>query len=284
MDKLFQIGSFCFRLICPEEITPPENFLMFAVPEGQPEFTYRLQLVDEVSQSVGTVIAVRPDLLVFEASDGEGRLIVSPGPAGLYGRYEEDAPQSARVLLDRSKREILKLDPGFLSTLVMERRMIEQDALILHCAYIRHQNQAILFSAPSETGKSTQAGLWQQFRGSRTINGDRGLLRKIDGIWHACGWPVCGSSGQCSLGDTPIHAVIMLKQGKVNQVRRLSPIQAFSQIYSQITVNQWNEAFVRHAMSLLEDLITRIPIYELTCDISEDAVRCLESVLFPEDN
>ena len=29
MDKRFQIGSFCFRLVCPIEVPVPENFLKF---------------------------------------------------------------------------------------------------------------------------------------------------------------------------------------------------------------------------------------------------------------
>ena len=33
------------------------------------------------------------------------------------------------------------------------RRMIDRDALVLHSSYIRHEGQAILFSAPSGTGK-----------------------------------------------------------------------------------------------------------------------------------
>ena len=30
MDRIFQIGDFTFRLICPAEVTPPDNFMLFA--------------------------------------------------------------------------------------------------------------------------------------------------------------------------------------------------------------------------------------------------------------
>ena len=161
--------------------------------------------------------------------------------------------------------------------------MIRWDSMILHCAYIKYHGKAILFSAPSETGKSTQAGLWERYRGSETVNGDRALLRKIDGRWIACGWPVCGTSEICHLKDTPIHAVVMLRQGKENHVERLSPVQGFAQLYSQITVNQWNRDFVQRTAELIEDLVVHVPVWQLTCNISENAVRCLETVLFPED-
>lgn len=157
--------------------------------------------------------------------------------------------------------------------------MIRHDSLILHCAYVRCQRRAILFSAPSGVGKSTQADLWKRFRQSETINGDRALLRKIDGVWNACGWPVCGSSEICHAEDTPIRAIVMLRQGKENHAERLSLSQAFSLLYAQITVNRWNVDFVQRALSLLEELIREVPVYQLTCTISRTAVEVLEDAL-----
>ena len=72
----------------------------------------------------------------------------------------------------------------------------------------------------------------------------------------------------------------MLNQSQINHVVKLSPIQAFTKLYGQITINQWNSRFVKHAISNLEDLVSSVPIYQFDCDISEDAVRCLEEALF----
>ena len=36
MDKLFQIGDFIFRLCCPAEVMPPENFMEFEIGSGFP--------------------------------------------------------------------------------------------------------------------------------------------------------------------------------------------------------------------------------------------------------
>lgn len=279
MDKTFKIGAFPFRLITPEDITPPENFLLFETDEA-PVYTYQMVMADEISQNVGTILARRPDLLVFQTEAGEGRLIASRGETGLYAAYREEAPDFARITVTPNARLLLTLDPGFLSPFAMERQMIQRDSLILHCAYIVHEGEAILFSAPSETGKSTQAGLWEQYRNARTVNGDRSLLRKIHNRWHACGWPVCGSSGQCALADTPIRAIVMLRQGKENAVIRLSPLQGFSQLYAQITVNQWNPKFAESSMTLLEDLISAVPVFQLTCDISQNAVDTLFCALY----
>ncbi|MGN0313456.1 MAG: hypothetical protein ACI4EG_01545 [Fusicatenibacter sp.] len=284
MDKLFRIGDFCFRLLFPENLPFPSNFLLFETKQGLPEYSYQLCITDKIPQLAGKVIAVRSDIVVYQTSFGESRLLGIKGKDTFYACYHEISEEQAEVLLSMHEISGLHIDPVFSSMFALERHMIKRDSLILHCAYMVYQGKAILFSAPSGTGKSTQAGLWERYRGSRTVNGDRALLRKISGRWSACGWPVCGSSDICELGDTPLQAVVMLRQGDSNHIEQLSPIQAFTQLYAQITINQWNRAFVQHAMELIEDLIGQVPVYQLTCDMTEDAVNCLEHTLFPESN
>ena len=228
----------------------------------------------------GRILAKRQDLTVYETPFGEGRLIGRKGEQDFYACYQEVSEHQAEVFVSFQNIVDLRFDTVFTSLFALERRMIERNSLILHCAYMEYQGKGILFSAPSEIGKSTQASLWEKYRGSHTINGDRALLRKIKGKWTACGWPVCGSSEICSLGDTPIYAIVMLKQGEKNQAVPLSPFQAFAQLYPQITINQWNREFVQKAISGIEDLIAQVPVWQLTCDISEEAVNCLENALF----
>lgn len=281
MDKLFQIGDFCFRLLCPEAIPLPSNFLPFEIKQGRPEYTYRLSIADTLPQPDEKIIAKRQDLIVYEVPAGESRLIGVRGQNTFYACYQEVSEQQANVILSFHEIKDLHFDPVFISLFALERQMIKRDSLILHCAYIEYQGKAILFSAPSETGKTTQAELWERYKGSHTVNGDRALLRKINKQWTACSWPVSGSSGVCNLGDTPIHAIIMLGQGKTNRIERLSPVQAFLLLYAQITINQWNSSFVQRAITDLEELIEQVPVYQLTCNMTQDAVQCVATELFP---
>lgn len=281
INKLFKIGAFSFQIIYPDTLMLPINFLLFENPSVIPEYTYRLYVADTLPLSSKKIIAQRPDLTVLESSTGECRLIGIKGHNSNYAYYEEISEFYAEIHLIAQKVSNLNIDPIFTSLFSIERQMIKKNSLILHCAYIKYQDKAILFSAPSETGKTTQANLWEKYRNSNTINGDRALLRKINGNWTSCGWPVCGSSNVCNLDNSSIKAIVVLKQGMENHIEPLSPLQAFVQLYSQITINQWNFNFVQQAMNLLEDLINQIPIYQLTCNMTEDAVKCLENTLFP---
>ncbi len=178
-------------------------------------------------------------------------------------------------------RGCLVFDPVFASLFALERRMLQKDSFILHSAYIRHRGRAILFSAPSGTGKSTQASLWAQYAGAEIINGDRALLQKVQDCWMARGWPVCGTSGICQNADARLSAVVLLRQAKKNAVRRLSRGEAFLRLYGQVTVNRWDQAESARVLDAVEALLRRVPAFLLDCTISEEAVDCLYEALYP---
>lgn len=157
--------------------------------------------------------------------------------------------------------------------------MLVHNSLLLHCAYLRYGHEAILFSAPSGVGKSTQAGLWEQYQHGETINGDRALLQKVDGRWTASGWPVSGTSGVCKNSAAPIKAIVMLSQSADNQVRRMRGAEAVQALYTQVTVNYWNVPGVQKSLDIIEELAGQVPVWHLSCNISEDAVNCLKVAL-----
>lgn len=292
MNELFQIGSFPFRLIYPDQLRIPENLRRFQIENqdhfhhqnGSQIYTYRIRLADRLAIPETKPLFSRPEIAVYDTPQGEIRLlaVANARQTDCYARYEETADDSAEITVNSQFLHLSTLDTMFTSLLALERRMLALDSMVLHCAYIEYKGEAILFSAPSQTGKSTQASLWEQYRGARTINGDRGLLEKKDGRWYAQGWPVCGTSGICHNHALPIRAIVMLSQGKTDQIQRLTPAQAFAQIYGQITINRWNRQACEQAMDLLEHLICEVPIWHLSCTISEEAVNCLENALFSQ--
>ena len=285
MDKWFQIGSFCFCIVCESDICIPDHFLQFQTSNHfETDYTYHLRVIDQLPLPEGKILADRADLKVYGTQTLEIRQIGIKGQDASYALYREISDQAAEIFLVPDAIDRLHCDPVFTSLFALERQMQQRDSLILHCAYLIYNQKAILFSAPSGTGKSTQAALWEQYRSAHIVNGDRALIRKIEGQWNACGWPVCGSSGICELSDTPIRAIVMLKQGKKNSIEPLSPIQAFTLLFEQLTINKWNKEFVQNAISCIEDLIKHVSVYQLTCDISENAVACLEKDVFYKDN
>ena len=280
LNQLFQIGDFIFRLVCNDDITIPRHFMKFKTENVQESYTYTIEINGRFPEPAGKLIVSRPDLLIYQTEVGETRYIGIKGINDFYGYYREVYNTHAEILVSPNYLDLFYSDPVFNSLLALERHLIDYDSFVLHCAYMRYKSKAILFSAPSETGKTTQANLWGQYRGGETINGDKGLLQKVNDTWMVKGWPVCGSSDICMNEETPIQAIVMLSQGKSNTVERLAPSRAFIQIYSQITINRWNAVHTTKAVEMLEKLVSEVPVYHLSCTISKEAVECLEAALF----
>lgn len=286
--KTFDIGGFVFNISCPKKLSFPDNFLLFETKDFsaldcEAAFSYHIELSEDLSLPKEKPYAEREDMKIYRDGALESRLIGARGHDGYYAFYREISENECVITLNASQSELLCLDTVFTSLFAFERRFLTRDALILHCAYIEYNGEAILFSAASGTGKSTQGHLWEKYRNARTINGDRGLLTLKDSKWHANGWPVCGSSEICSNISLSIRAIVMLSQAPENSVYKMSPKEAFTSLYSQLTINNWERSATVRSMDILEKLIFSVPIYHLACNISEDAVNTLYNALYGEE-
>lgn len=172
-----------------------------------------------------------------------------------------------------------------LSDLVgMETVFLQFRALILHAAFIRWQGMGILFTAPSGTGKSTQAWLWEQYEGAEILNGDRAGLRLVGGHWQGYGLPYAGSSGIYRNEAAPVQAVIILRQSKENKLQPVNPVQAVRYLYPEILVHRWDNMFVEKALELLTELAVMVPVYLLECRPDRGAVELVRKIVRKEED
>lgn len=165
---------------------------------------------------------------------------------------------------------------NLLELLNLETVLLQFDALLLHSSFIRWNGQAVLFSAPSGTGKSTQAELWQKYEQAEILNGDRSGLRKIEDTWCAFGLPYAGSSQIFKQDKAPIRAIVVLRQAKKNFVRRMKIQESILALYPELSIHHWDSLFVERAMNLLEQILQEVPIYLLECRPDREAVEVLK--------
>ena len=289
--SIYKLGHIYIQIERPEAMEVPDNIEKFCVDtigEGDRiQMKYRIEYTSDIvsvekeflNQKIQGKSAQRDNLLLFQTEVGECRRLNLQGVNIPYAFTLTKKNGTCHIWVNDQYRDWMKLDTVFVSMLALEKQMIEADAMILHSAYMCYDQTAVLFSAPSETGKSTQADLWEKYRGTWTVNGDRSLLIREDDGWKAYGWPVCGSSEICHNKTFPIRAIVMLKQAKENKVYPLKGIQALREVMEQITINTWDREYQMKAMDQIEQLLQEVPIYRLECDISEDAVRCLEEMI-----
>lgn len=287
MKKQYQFGHTIIEIHLPEEMMIPANMGKFQVQAEQVDKVYYLEFAENLVQFVQNFqeknsdikSIMRKNMQILVAKDKECRLVRFESALSPYAVCVEEGPDLTRVWVNREVEQMMQYDTVFSSVLGLEKVVLRKEQLILHSAYMCRDGKAVLFSAPSETGKSTQANLWEKYRGTRTINGDRSLLVKEADGWYAHGWAICGSSEICHNEAYPIQTIVMLHQAKENEIQRLGVLDAVKKLMSQITINMWNSEFQMQALDLIQDIVMNVPVYELGCNISEDAVKCLEQVL-----
>lgn len=148
--------------------------------------------------------------------------------------------------------------------------------LFFHGALIGTGGGGILFTAPSGTGKTTQARLWRDLRGAELLCNDRTLLRRQEGIWMGFGYPVDGSDPVSGGACTPLTAVVLLGQAPDNRITRLPPAKALASLMSQMVLDTWSGEERETAIGELLRLYETVPIYRLECTPDERAILTLE--------
>lgn len=169
------------------------------------------------------------------------------------------------------------------NALAFEKVLMEHNAFVLHCSFIEYNGKAILFSAPSGTGKSTQASLWQKYECATIVNGDRAIVLKVNDKYYAYGMPICGSSDICLNKEVEILCVVYLYQNSVNSIRLLDKKTTMKNIMSETTISFFNPVFVSKIMDLCQDFALNTDMYLFGCTKYQDAVQCLKEVLYESD-
>ena len=160
------------------------------------------------------------------------------------------------------------------------RMLAKRGGVVLHSSYVlTKQGEALLFSAPSGTGKSTQAELWRSYAGAKVINGDRALVKAQNGV-TANGIFFSGTSGICENVTAPIRAIVLLRQSFANELKKVSGKEAFMRLLPQCSYYPDEEENLRIVTGILAEIISAVPVYDFGCVPDESAVSALSEVLY----
>ena len=194
-------------------------------------------------------------------------------------------PDSFRVSFEPGTEHQPPLrEDWFFSICAFHRQLLIRNACVLHASYVDIGGRAILFTGPSGVGKSTQAELWVRHAGAQVVNGDRAVLRAVDGKWHAFGYPSCGTSGICINRTLPLSAIVVLAQGPENQVRRLPAGASIRALVSATEFYPWSQREFDLALRTATEIAAHIPVLGLVCRPDAEAVAVLKQYLEGADN
>lgn len=171
-----------------------------------------------------------------------------------------------------------QFSPTYLETLALLRKLAEilpsHNRILMHGASISYNEHAYLFTAPSGTGKSTHIRLWKKYLGDdvKIVNGDKPFI-SLEDEPVIYGSPWAGKENWHRNCKMPLKGICFVQRGTTNSIRRIEASDCLSLLFKQVYLPADTLA-AGLTLELVDMLIKKVPLYVLTCDMSEDAVRC----------
>ncbi len=163
---------------------------------------------------------------------------------------------------------------------IMISSLISRGGVLVHSVAMEWDDKGILFSAPSETGKSTHVNLWREKYDVRVIDGDVAACRIVDGSPLVYGLPWCGTSNEFINTKLPLGAIIFLEQSEENSIATLDTAEAIVRLYARCFLLIWEEKMADLVLETITKIVLNTECYLLKCRPDFEAVelvkRCLE--------
>ncbi len=213
----------------------------------------------------------------------------------LYKSYSEDAPSEpwyTVILFNRDHshgqffhREEKSFRRGGLQTLTMtatdqimlSRVLAERRACFLHASGIKYRGRGLVFIGHSEAGKSTMIRLTQSH--AEVLCDERIIVRewpegfRIHGNWSHGEIPIT------SPADAPAAALLFLKKSRENKIEEIGKAEAIRRLIGCLIKPLETRDWWEKQLSLLEDMVDRIPTYVLHFDLSGQVLQVLDQLV-----
>ena len=167
---------------------------------------------------------------------------------------------------------------GYCEGVCLYRSIAEQmphlGGFVFHGAAVEIDGKGVIFTAPSGTGKSTHISLlMKNYPDSvKIINGDKPIIRNVDGEWRLCSTPWAGKEGWKRNTSAPLHAIVIVNRAADNYINELSPAECFEEIMSQIYIPCHGDARLC-TFELLDRMSSDVKFYRLGCNVSDGAAK-----------
>lgn len=301
-SRNFLIGTVMMRLNI-EDTLIPEQFLPFAADEPDTaddascssgidketgssdtdfcapaaDLTISIRFGQPIQRPVGNVLIHTEELLIIEAASCYS-LIFLASPDLIACHMDKEARFACFYCRDRDSRTLREeLFHGIRFAWLL--RAEQQGLYAIHSASILYRDKAWLFSAPSGTGKSTHARLWQELYHTPPLNGDLNLLGIKDGISVVYGLPWCGTSGIFTTKTFPLGGVIFLQQDKCNRTVALSPDERSLMLCQRLISPTWTKEMLCSALTFCAQIEPDITCLRLCCTPDHEAAEVCRAAI-----
>ena len=184
----------------------------------------------------------------------------------------DDELAAERALLGDVDIPFEQIEPVVLYRKIAEI-LPQYDAAVFHGSVIEDCGRAYVFTARSGVGKTTHSRLWISSFGDdvRILNGDKPILRIINGRPYAFGTPWQGKERYGVNAKAPLCAVSFLSRGAVNSAKEISAQDAATRFMSQIYLDRTNAQNLLLTMRLSDRILSSVALVEIECNMEPEA-------------
>ncbi len=161
-------------------------------------------------------------------------------------------------------------------------RAASHGVMAIHSSVLIYQGGAVLCLGESGTGKSTHTRLWREhIEGTELLNDDSPMLRIVEGEAMVFGSPWSGKTPCYRNLHYPVRGFMRLSQAPVNEIRRLSILQAYGALQPSLPPSfAHDEQLFDRVNSLLSELLRRVKAYHLRCLPNREAAELARDTIF----
>lgn len=212
--------------------------------------------------------------------------------AFIYSKEQEECLATIKWNIDYNRADIQLLDTCLLDGLAVDAvlfglvgqafyyMLMFNHACVFHSSAIEYKNNAILFSAPSGTGKSTQTHMWKKLFPDDVnfINDDTPILKIVNNELYAYGSPWAGKNKINNNISSKVKGIICLEQDDKIEVQKLEGLDAFFRVF-----NETNKPVLKEMMDIcindVNEMLKYTDVYLMKCNITEDTVYKIKELL-----
>ena len=174
--------------------------------------------------------------------------------------------------------------PHILESTATYRKIAEAlpsfDAFVMHGSAVAVDGVAYIITAKSGIGKTTHTRLWLEALGERAhvLNGDKPVIRFIDGKPIACGTPWRGKENYGISEMLPLGGIVLFGRGSQNKVYPIDRESAFFSLSSQIYRSREANALLK-TIELTDKVLSSVRIIRAECNMEREAAELVYNAI-----
>ncbi|MBQ6847279.1 MAG: hypothetical protein IJO61_09130 [Oscillospiraceae bacterium] len=198
--------------------------------------------------------------------------------------------EKAEFTVSVTDEEIMRESEGqegfpseYLETLAIYRKICDKasgkSCFLMHGVLMSAENQGILLCAESGTGKSTHAALWTKLLGDKCeiVNGDKPLIRVIDGIPYAYGTPWCGKEEINVNKKVRLSDICFIKRSAENRVTEVEKSLITQTLIPHIHIPENGDVIT--VLDSIDATAKNVMFYTVECNMDISAAKTAYDII-----